>query len=293
MKCGGIGIKDLFAFNLAILGKVAWALISDNSFIPKLFKIRFLSPSRLPKLYISNSLIWCSIRASYQRIRDDVQWFICSSSELHFWVDFWIRPPLVDQLDTNQNQRLRLIDRVDKFLTDANWVNLPTLPSHIEQHIRSIRPSLEVEDFCVWTNSSSGKFCVKDYYSSLIRPRPVQFWGTFTWQRFIPPSRSMISWRLLHRGIPTHENLQRRGHYIVSVCYLCNCNLETSNHLFLQCSFAVILWNVVKNLFGIQINLSADFSNLLRDVMAINFESPIAHNLDNNYYLRPVADLAS
>lgn len=52
-----------------------------------------------------------------------------------------------------------------------------------------------------------------------------------------------MTWRLLHRKLPTNENLRIRGCTLVSICVLCYASDETSSHLFLSCKFAVHLWH--------------------------------------------------
>jgi hypothetical protein len=47
----------------------------------------------------------------------------------------------------------------------------------------------------------------------------------------------------MHGKMPTDENLRRLGCIIVSVCCFCLFHDETSEHLFLRCSFAMEIWN--------------------------------------------------
>jgi hypothetical protein len=50
-------------------------------------------------------------------------------------------------------------------------------------------------------------------------------------------------WRLMHEKMPTDENLMSRGCALPSMCNLCNCHIESSFHIFFECSFAIRLWS--------------------------------------------------
>lgn len=54
-----------------------------------------------------------------------------------------------------------------------------------------------------------------------------------------PYSKANFSfWLAIQNKILTIENLHKRGFVIPNRCYLCESQLETSNHFFLCCSFA-------------------------------------------------------
>jgi ribonuclease HI len=67
-------------------------------------------------------------------------------------------------------------------------------------------------------------------------------WAKAIWSPDIPPSKSLLVWRIMHEKVPTDENLMSRGCYIPSMCNLCKTQVETSFHIFFECSFAFKLW---------------------------------------------------
>ena len=91
------------------------------------------------------------------------------------------------------------------------------------------------------------------------------FLGLLWFRRFIPPSYSFILWRIMHGKMPTDENLHRRGCVIVSICNLCLKTDESSDHLFLRCSFAKDLWLWLGGTLNIIFNL-ASFQTLLDSI---------------------------
>jgi hypothetical protein len=47
----------------------------------------------------------------------------------------------------------------------------------------------------------------------------------------------------MHEKMPTDENLMTIGCVIPSMCNLCNNHVESSFHLFFECSYAIKLWS--------------------------------------------------
>ncbi|KAF1892175.1 hypothetical protein Lal_00036533 [Lupinus albus] len=79
-------------------------------------------------------------------------------------------------------------------------------------------------------------------------------WCKLIWTNFIPSSKSVTTWRLFHHKMPTDENLQNRGCHLASLCSNCLSQIETSNHVFLTCSFVVKLWDWLGRIFNIHFN---------------------------------------
>ena len=74
----------------------------------------------------------------------------------------------------------------------------------------------------------------------------------------IPKLRS-FQYRLLQRALVTNVNLYRWGITTNNLCVLCNSEIETINHLFVECSCVSLLWQQIESFildsFGITITL--------------------------------------
>ena len=73
------------------------------------------------------------------------------------------------------------------------------------------------------------------------------------WQRYIPLKMSLFGWCLLHDRVPTKVNLFK--HRIISfgdqLCVLGCGQIESSDHLFLDCTLYGYLWFDVYRWLGI------------------------------------------
>jgi hypothetical protein len=61
----------------------------------------------------------------------------------------------------------------------------------------------------------------------------------------------------MHNRIATDEVLLTRGGLFPSLCSLCNKYSETTAHLFLQCPFALSIWNWFSYVVRLNINLNS------------------------------------
>ncbi|XP_050222916.1 uncharacterized protein LOC126673008 [Mercurialis annua] len=121
VKEGGLGIKNLHHLNTAMLSKMAWKLISSQTFPITVLRSRFLHPSGVPRdVYLSSS-IWYSIKQSFSDIRSNSVWFIGSQSNLLFWTDDWISPNVATQMGFSIKEQKNLTDLISNFLVQGVW----------------------------------------------------------------------------------------------------------------------------------------------------------------------------
>ncbi|KAH1247536.1 Transmembrane protein 184B [Glycine max] len=78
----------------------------------------------------------------------------------------------------------------------------------------------------------------------------------------IPPAKSMPLWNFILNRLPTDDILAKAGYHIVSRCKMCHKNLETADHLFLCCPFAIQLWTWLESMRSCSINRSNALSLL-------------------------------
>lgn len=77
-------------------------------------------------------------------------------------------------------------------------------------------------------------------------------WSVWVWSRLNIPRSSFISWLIMWNRIQTKNRLKRFGVVQDDLCYLCECNSETIDHLFFECGYARMCWNLL--LEGLQLN---------------------------------------
>lgn len=149
---------------------------------------------------------------------------------------------------------------VADFIIDGNWC----IPLCVQDSFPGINllvqqvsiPVGEVEDKIVWKNSANGELSFKDAYLFKSPNAQNVKWSKFIWNKDIPPTKSLICWRLMHQRLPTDENLMIRGCSLASICSNCNMEAENSFHVFFECLFAKQFWNWLAGILNIPFQIS-------------------------------------
>lgn len=129
---------------------------------------------------------------------------------------------------------------------NQRW-NIPEDLHQLYPNLRSIvskvtLANLSKSDALVWKHSAPGDLTLKDAYAFKKHVFPKILWAKHIWSKDIPPSKSLVVWRLMLNKLPTDDNLDSRGCQIPSVCSMCMNQVETSFHLFFDCPYAIVLW---------------------------------------------------
>lgn len=75
------------------------------------------------------------------------------------------------------------------------------------------------------------------------------------WNFKIPSNMQVFCWRLLQNNLPTRGQLRHRGVLVDEQnlnCVFCDSSMEDEIYLFLNCLFAVLVWNRAYRLTGIR-----------------------------------------
>ncbi|GJU37903.1 RNA-directed DNA polymerase, eukaryota, reverse transcriptase zinc-binding domain protein [Tanacetum coccineum] len=79
------------------------------------------------------------------------------------------------------------------------------------------------------------------------------------WNKNLPIKLNVYSWRLTRDRLPTRFNLDLRGIDVDSIRFpICDDDIETTQHLFVECIITSSLWSMVATWWG-----PADFSKVL------------------------------
>ncbi|OVA19771.1 Reverse transcriptase zinc-binding domain [Macleaya cordata] len=112
-----------------------------------------------------------------------------------------------------------------------------------------------VQDRPAWAHSSDGDLSFKEAFE-FTKPRgAVLPWFKKIWVSYIPPSRSWLLWKIIHGRLATDDNLRKVGIMITSCCSLCTypSTMESTKHLFLECTYASAVWNWIDYVFNVRI----------------------------------------
>lgn len=102
------------------------------------------------------------------------------------------------------------------------------------------------EDKYVWY-PNGGSYTVKEGYKILQNASATNNWPLHkvAWNPECLPKVKFFNWTLLKSKILTVENLRKKGILGPSICCLCRVAEESSNHLFLECSFTRKCWKLI------------------------------------------------
>ena len=93
---GGMGFRNLQTFNLAMLAKQGWRLISNpNSLVAQIYKVRYYPHGDVfkAKLGSSPSYTWRSIFNGLEVVKRGTWWRIGNGERIHIWEDKWLPTP--------------------------------------------------------------------------------------------------------------------------------------------------------------------------------------------------------
>lgn len=176
------------------------------------------------------------------------------NENINFWLDPWHEKPIVSILNSLDNVHNNLTARVFDFIVNSQW-HFPSSVLHSFPNLNLIAmkvtlPRNSKEDKLVWKSCSTGELSLKDAFLHKYGIGHNISWAKVIWGPDIPPSKSLISWRLMHNKMPTNENLMIRGCNLSSMCSSCQACAETTFHLFSECPFAIKMWSWIASLLN-------------------------------------------
>ncbi|PKA54867.1 putative mitochondrial protein [Apostasia shenzhenica] len=170
---GGLGFKSLIIFNLALLGKQWWRLLTDqNSLMYKVLKGRYFPSGNIEEAVLGRnpSFVWRSIWEAKQIVDKGFIWRIGDGKNIKIWKDRWIPRPWTFKpispahiLDANAT--------VDSLINQhtGQWNTLLLkeifFPEDIEVISSITLGDSYIPDKKIWALHHSGSYSVRSGYS--------------------------------------------------------------------------------------------------------------------------------
>ncbi|XP_031120805.1 uncharacterized protein LOC116024042 [Ipomoea triloba] len=253
-KYGGLGFKDLRAFNLAMLGKQAWRfLINPQSLVARIYKARYYPKSTFVDATIGGcpSFCWRSIMAAHELICFGVRRRIGNGDTTLIWGHPWLPddPSLMVQTHMPPGLNGSLVSGLVDPATntwDQSILQDIFQPQDVER-ILSIPISLEYEDSWYWHGDPRGCYTVKDGYRLMCddfsdRLSAFDKWLA-VWKIKSPPKWKTFLWRALNNVLPTTTNLILKRVDVQPTCPMCGLTNENVMHSLVMCDFSKLVWH--------------------------------------------------
>ncbi|CAN1275856.1 Putative ribonuclease H protein At1g65750 [Linum perenne] len=125
----------------------------------------------------------------------------------------------------------------------------------------------------IWPLEASGRFSVRSLRGPLTTnsfPGLLSFPWEVIWMNGVPTKVQAFCWMVCHSKIASLDNLQKRGFQLANRCALCSAHLESINHLFLRCDFAVRVWNRISSALSIFGPLGESVKNVFMEWKDMN-----------------------
>lgn len=176
---GGLGFRDIEAFNLALLGKQLWRMLKNKeSLLTRIFRSRYFSKSDLLSAGLGSlpSYAWRSIHEAQKLIKKRARMVIESGEDTKVRQDQWLmqkparkvlvmrcnRDPTLDFV----NEDTRVIELLMNQFRDWNSHLLERIfPTEDRRIIEQVRPRGHgTRDAYVWDYTKTGHYSAKSGY---------------------------------------------------------------------------------------------------------------------------------
>jgi hypothetical protein len=258
---GGMGFRDLSAFNLALLAKQGWRILQNpNSLVAHILQEKyFLGGSFLQAgLGYKPSYIWRSLLKARPLLESGLKWRIGNGEKVRIWGDKWVDKSPNFQIQTPCNvldpeaRVSSLIDPVTGWW-DFNRISNSFSAEDTHRICEMVISPLRQEDKLVWNGAKNGIFTVKTAYHLEMERRQNQigesssamqtreFWKSL-WRRDISPALKNFAWRMGNDLLPTKCSLFKKGIVKDPYCPFCLEHMETIFHSLWSCPSSVAVW---------------------------------------------------
>ncbi|XP_071723825.1 uncharacterized protein [Rutidosis leptorrhynchoides] len=221
---GGLGIRNLSAFNLAMLAKQGWRILQNpNSLLSRSLKAKYFPFSSFFEANLENnpSLTWRSILKGRDTLFKGGIWRVANGKSIRIREDSW--HPTVS-LSSHHYEAFhgRGIRRISQVLNQERTWNTGLLRSIVGDQLAPSIPLIPIRatgpDLFAWKGTKDNIFSVRSAYYVAVEnlnrdpvsfPYPV-FWNLI-WKLLVPPKIKLFLWRVGHQSLATRDNLRRRG----------------------------------------------------------------------------------
>lgn len=214
---GGLGFRDLYGFNIALLSKNCWNFINNpHSLVSRVYKARYFANTHMlnAKKGQNPSFIWQGIMTAKSELAKGFRWVMGDGESIVATKDPWLRLK-ADFCVENSHIYEGRNEVVSAYIEQdtLKW-NVPLITENFvsrdAQAILSIPiPQRSTRDRLVWSSSITGIYTAKEGYRFWQKQandshniQQSRGWQKI-WSLLIPHKIKIFIWRFCHNILPT------------------------------------------------------------------------------------------
>ncbi|GAU32101.1 hypothetical protein TSUD_358070 [Trifolium subterraneum] len=176
---GGLGFRDLQVFNLAMVAKQGWKLITEpHALVSRILKARYFPKSSLfdATLGTNPSYVWRGIWRSRQVLMQGRRWLIGDGSKINVMYEPWLRSKENSWISAPQNLTVHNMKVQQLMLPNQKaWDErriLSMFPAHTAGEILDVPLLTSIEaDRLIWKEERNGIYSVRSGYKKMMREK--------------------------------------------------------------------------------------------------------------------------
>uniref|UniRef100_A0A803Q2U2 RNase H type-1 domain-containing protein n=1 Tax=Cannabis sativa TaxID=3483 RepID=A0A803Q2U2_CANSA len=267
---GGLGFRNLRDYNLAMLGKQAWRLISnEGSIVSRVYKARYYPQESFfsASLGCNPSFIWKSLFETKDLIKAGTIIHIGNGLNTSITSDPWLpdlnNPKITSTHPALLGQKVASLMCVGENSWDSEIIN-DLFDDRDKALILGIPLSqANREDCWSWLLEKSGIYSVKSAYRFLQQSKNNGQQNSALWKDFwkieVPSKVLHFGWKAITGCLPTKVQLQIKHVPVDNLCPFCNVAAETIIHVLVYCPYANSCW--IRSSISISTDAFVSFSD--------------------------------
>ncbi|PWA82932.1 reverse transcriptase domain, Reverse transcriptase zinc-binding domain protein [Artemisia annua] len=226
---GGLGIKDLEAWNEVLMSKHLWNLASNK-----------------------DSVWILSLRS---KMYSHIHFNVGDGKSIFFWHDRWWGPrSLINEVLSNGSRndiddKVKMYEMIEdgEWNTKVDWVKnlLTNIPVPIIHN--------DTKDEAMWVtkDNKKGKFTIGSVWKDWKEEGQKVMWSSFVWFSQCIPKHSFILWLAINDRLSTQERLLRWYPERQMTCTFCGNEPDSIKHLFFECTYSLNIWTRSVSVFAL------------------------------------------
>jgi hypothetical protein len=250
---GGMGFRDLHNFNLAMIAKQGWNIMTKpHTLVARLYKSRYFPNSSFfeSKLGHNPSYAWRGIWKARQILMHGCRWSIGKGNTIKVMGEPWLRDKEGAWLPSPQVQGVHNLTLNDLMVPNMKlWDKMKIESLFPLNLVTSIleTPLFDVieDDKLVWIDSPQGDYNVRSGYKLLcnisghVNDVDTQEDWSSIWKINTPSKAKHLLWRICRGCMPTRVRLHDRHVPCPLTCPICDHTAEDDWHVTIDCVVSV------------------------------------------------------